>query len=202
MVTVTGLCNLIADQADMPLQTVQRFARTLINSGDLPKASGRAIPVVDMAGRAKMLLALAAADSPNNCLPLLRTLWGASDRLWQKEESAGEFMAAEMEALAAYDFATWRRWQEGWLEVSRDGLRVLFALGRSLPPSRRPSNDPDYLAREEWMARVAEQRSDTWRIGVFAKIHGRLAIAVACGMPYEQALQAAVAAQPEEEEIG
>ena len=148
MCTVSQLCETLAQAADMRLEDVKKYARALINSGDLPKAVGRSVPKVDMRHRAKLILAIAASDRPSDCVVPMRERYEAVSRFNQTALSAGEALANEMEELARESFEGFQKWTYSVVEVSRGGLPLVkFRINENLKhyAAFKDGEQPEFL---------------------------------------------------------
>ena len=133
MATVSELCEAIAQAANMPLDEVKKYARALINSGDLPKAIGRSIPQTDYYHRAKLILAIAASERPADCVKAMRERYEAQARFRETNLTAGEVLAEELRALAGKSIDAYQKWSYSKLEVSRGGMpRVQFRINENM----------------------------------------------------------------------
>jgi len=127
--TVSQICDMLAQSIPMPAGEVRKYARELINSGDLPKAIGRAVPQADMRDRAKLVLAIAASERPSGCVQAMRDRYSARDRSRGDARPAGEVLADQLAQLAACSVDAFQLWNYSDLEVSRGGLpRVKFRV--------------------------------------------------------------------------
>lgn len=159
MATVSELCEALAAAVDMPPDEVKRFARAMINSGDLPKAIGRSIPKTDMHHRAKLILAIAASERPTDCVKAMRDRYEAVARFHKTDLTAGEVLAAELRELASKDFSAFQKWTYSKLEVSRGGMpRVQFRINENLKhfADAKDTHQPEFLGGP-WLAKDAEE---------------------------------------------
>lgn len=133
MATVSELCEIISKAVPMPLDEVKKYARALINSGDLPKALGRSIPRTDMYQRARLILAIAASERPADCVKAMRDRYEARARFHETESTAGEVLAEQMMELARGDVQAFQKWSYSLVEVSRGGVpRVQFRINEMM----------------------------------------------------------------------
>ena len=133
MTTVSEFCLTLADAVYMPIAEVKKYARALINSGDLPRASGRAVPEIDFNDRARLILAIASADRPSGCVKVMRDHFDARELGDEVTTTAGKSLANTLENLANKDYDTHRIWAYSDLEVSRNGVPLVrFRLNQNL----------------------------------------------------------------------
>ena len=146
MATVSQLCEALAQAANMPLADVQKYARALINSGDLPKAIGRSVPQTDYYHKAKLILALAASERPADCVRAMRDRYEAVARFNETHLTAGEVLAEELRELANKNFAAFQKWAYSDIEVSRGGMpSVKFRINEVMKPYGSRSEQSIFL---------------------------------------------------------
>lgn len=132
MATVSEICQALASEIPMPLDEVKKYARALINSGDLPKAVGRSIPETTMQDRAKLILAIAASERPSTCVKAMRDRYSAPHR-WGKYGTAGEVLADQLREIAEGSVEGLQKWTYSDVEVSRTGNpRVKFRINENV----------------------------------------------------------------------
>lgn len=132
MTTVSKICQALASAIPMPLDEVKKYARALINSGDLPKAVGRNIPETTMEDRAKLILAIAASERPSTCVKAMRDRYNAPHR-WRVYGTAGEVLADQLREIADGHVEGLQKWSYSDIEVSRTGNpRVKFRINESV----------------------------------------------------------------------
>lgn len=132
MATVSEICQALASEIPMPLEEVKKYARALINSGDLPKAVGRSIPETTMQDRAKLILAIAASERPRTCVKAMRDRYNAPHR-YGDYGTAGEVLADQLRELAEGHVESFQKWSYSDVEVSRTGNpRVKFRINESV----------------------------------------------------------------------
>lgn len=133
MATVSQICEEIAAVVPMPVEDVQKYARALINSGDLPKAVGRSIPQTTMQDRAKLILAIAASERPSLCVKAMRDRYEAPSRFGAFDATAGEVLADQLREIATESFEAFQKWSYSDIEVSRSGNpRVKFRINENV----------------------------------------------------------------------
>lgn len=133
MATVSQICEVIASAVPMPVEDVQKYARALISSGDLPKAVGRSIPQTTMQDRAKLILAIAATERPSLCVKAMRDRYAAPSRFRLFDETAGEILASELREIASGKVEALQKWSYSDIEVSRSGTpRVKFRINETV----------------------------------------------------------------------
>lgn len=189
MATVSELCEALAYAANMPLDDVKKYARALINSGDLPKALGRSVPSTDMHHRAKLILALAASERPADCVKAMRERYEAVARFRDTDATAGEVLAAELRELASKAPEAFQKWEYSDLEVSRGGVpRIKFRINENLKHFDGYQNTPQpeflggpYLAKtaDEMAERIKENERRGLPVSAF--VPGRVLIVAAFG---------------------
>lgn len=189
MATVSELCETIALAASMSLDDVKKYARALINSGDLPKAIGRSVPQTDQYHRAKLILAIAASERPADCVKAMRDRYEAVARAHETDLTAGEVLAEELRELATKSQDAFSKWAYSNIEVSRGGMpRVKFRINENLKhfDNFKGGDQPEFLGGT-WLAKDMEEMA---RIGaeyerqgfpVSAYIPGEVLMAVAFG---------------------
>jgi len=154
MATVSELCDALAVAIGMAPEEVKKFARALINSGDLPKATGRSIPETDMRHRAKLILAIAASERPADCVKAMQDRYTARARFRETDLTAGEVLANELAALANKEFPAFQKWMYSRLEVSRNGMpRVQFRINENIKhyEDAKKTSQPEFLGGP-WLA--------------------------------------------------
>lgn len=132
MATVSEICQALASEIPMPLEEVKKYARALINSGDLPKAVGRSIPETTMQDRAKLILAIAASERPSTCVKAMRDRYSAPHR-YGDYGTAGEVLADQLREIAEGHVEGIQKWSYSDIEVSRTGNpRVKFRINENV----------------------------------------------------------------------
>jgi hypothetical protein len=130
--TVSEICQALAAEIPMPLGEVNKYARALINSGDLPKAIGRSIPETTFQDRAKLILAIAASERPSTCVKAMRDRYNAPHR-YQQYGTAGEVLAEQLREIAEGHVEGLQKWSYSDIEVSRTGNpRVKFRINENV----------------------------------------------------------------------
>ena len=189
MCTVSQLCETLARAANMPLEDVKKYARALINSGDLPKAVGRSIPKMDMRHRAKLILAIASSERPSDCVVPMRERYDAVSRFRETDMTAGELLAGELEELASESFEAFQKWTYSQVEVSRGGMpKVRFLINENLRSHSgfEAAEQPEFLGGP-WLATSYSEieEFDKKNVGkglaVSAFVPGRVLMDVAFG---------------------
>jgi hypothetical protein len=187
--TVSQLCEAVAQAIPMPVEDVKKYARALINSGDLPKAVGRSIPETTMQDRAKLILAIAASERPSGCVQRMRDSFAARERFHRTELSAGETLAAELQELATGKLDAFQKWEYSDLEVGRGGLpTVQFRINVNVRHFEGFA-DADWpifvggyhLARDDEQFERALKEYETTGLRVSAFVPGRVLSAAAYG---------------------
>lgn len=132
MATVSEICQLLAMEIPMPLNEVQKYARALINSGDLPKAVGRSVPETTMQDRAKLILAIAASERPSLCVKAMRDRYNAP-HTYGDYGKAGDVLADQLREIAEGHLEGIQKWSYSDIEVSRTGNpRVKFRINETM----------------------------------------------------------------------
>lgn len=132
MATVSEICQALASEIPMPVGDVTKYARALINSGDLPKAIGRSIPETTFQDRAKLILAIAASERPSTCVKAMRDRYNAPPR-WGDYGTAGEVLADQLREIASGQVEALSKWSYSDIEVSRTGNpRVKFRINENV----------------------------------------------------------------------
>lgn len=189
MATVSELCEALAKAANMPLDDVKKYARALINSGDLPKAIGRSVPTTDMHQRAKLILAIAASERPANCVKAMRDRYEAVERFGDIKATAGEVLAGELRELESKSYEAFQKWTYSQLEVSRNGMpRVVFRINETMRGYSGFENvkQPEFLGgpwlamNEKELAAFGRERQGQG-LSVSAYVPGNVLIAAAFG---------------------
>lgn len=190
MATVSQLCEAIAHAANMPADEVKKYARALISSGDLPKATGRSVPKTDFRQRAKLILAIAASERPADCVKAMRDRYEAVSRFPTTDLTAGEVLAGELRELAAKIPAAFQKWNYSTLEVSRSGMpRVQFRINENLKhfAEFKDTAQPEFLGgpwlakgRQDKFNRLLVEHRQTGFV-VSAYVPGNVLIAAAFG---------------------
>jgi hypothetical protein len=189
MATVSEICSALASAIPMPLDEVKKYARALINSGDLPKAVGRSIPELTMQDRAKLLLAIAASERPSTCIKAMRDCYQAEHRFGMCDLVAGDVIAAELRELAEKHCEAFQKWSYSDIEVSRSGNpRVQFRTNVNLRhfDHRNETDWPEFIGgtfsakTTQELTQRAEEFGNTG-LPVSAFIPGRVLMALAFG---------------------
>lgn len=188
MPTVSEICSELASKISMAEDDVKKYARALINSGDLPKAVGRSVPHVTMQDRAKLLLAIAASERPGHCVKAMRDRYNAPARFGDFELTAGEVLASELQELATGDLSAFQKWSYSDIEVSRTGNpRVKFRINENIRQFQGgASEQPEFIGGSfaaksiEEMEKLAAEFSHTG-LPVSAFIPGDVLILLAFG---------------------
>lgn len=186
MATVSEVCEAIAQSANMPVNEVKKYARALINSGDLPKAIGRSVPHTDMHHRAKLILAIAATDRPTDCVIAMRERYEAPSADGLKL-NAGEVLADELREFSDAPKKAFQKWSYSVLEVSRTVVRVQFRINENMRRFDGFNNvrQPEFIA---WPKDIEELEATKSRLknsglSVSALVPGDVLIAAAYGSP-------------------
>lgn len=188
MATVSEICQLLAVEIPMPLNEVQKFARALINSGDLPKAVGRSIPETTMHDRAKLILAIAASERPNGCVKAMRDRYNAP-HIWGDYGKAGDVLADQLREISEGSIEGVQKWNYSDIEVSRTGNpRVKFRINENMRRFEGFQNaeQPEFIggtASADSMEEMTEAAKEfgTPGLPVSAFIPGKLLIVLAFG---------------------
>lgn len=196
MATVSEICQALASEIPMPLEEVKKYARALINSGDLPKALGRSIPETTMQDRAKLILAIAASERPSTCVKAMRDRYNAPHR-WGQYGTAGEILADQLREIAEGHVEGLQKWSYSDIEVSRTGNpRVKFRINENVRHFDGFQNveQPEFIGGTfaaasvsiEAMTEAAKEFSDPG-LPVSAFIPGHVLIVLAFGSKTEAA---------------
>lgn len=194
MATVSEICQALASEIPMPLEEVKKFARALINSGDLPKAVGRSIPQTTMQDRAKLILAIAASERPSTCVKAMRDRFNAPHS-YGEYGTAGEVLAEQLREIADGHVEGVQKWSYSDIEVSRTGNpRVKFRINENVrrfeafQGTEQPVFIGGTVAAEtiEAMTEAAKEFCETG-LPVSAFIPGRVLIVLAFGSETEAA---------------
>ena len=190
MATVSEICQLLATEIPMPLNEVQKYARALINSGDLPKAIGRSVPETTLQDRAKLILAIAASERPSFCVKPMRDRYNAP-HTYRQYGLAGNVLVDQLREIAEGGISGLQKWNYSDIEVSRTGNpRVKFRINENIRRFEGFQNveQPEFIGgtysaasiRTEAMVEAAKEFSDTG-LPVSAFIPGSVLIVLAFG---------------------
>ncbi|MVA81133.1 hypothetical protein GOZ89_17050 [Agrobacterium vitis] len=188
MATVSEICQLLALEIPMPLNEVQKFARALINSGDLPKAVGRSIPETTMQDRAKLILAIAASERPKDCVKAMRDRYNAP-HIWGEHGKAGDVFAEQLREISEGCVEGVQKWTYSDIEVSRTGdPRVKFRINEKMRRFEGFQNteQPEFIGGTASADSIEEMTEAAKEFGtpglpVSAFIPGKLLIVLAFG---------------------
>lgn len=187
MATVTEICEVMARSANMPLDDVKKYARALVNSGDLPKAVGRAVPHTDMHHRAKLILAIAASDRANDCVVAMRQRYEATLRHSPDGRSFGDILADELRELSDKSLPAYQKWLYSNLTVSRSEPTVTLRINENIRNYEpQTTSELVYVGREllfqdiDGLIEIRKKYKDTG-LPVSAFVSGRILIALAFG---------------------
>lgn len=192
MATVSEICQALASEIPMAIEDVKKYARALINSGDLPKAVGRSVPETTMQDRAKLILAIAAGERPSTCVKAMRDRFNAPCR-WGDYGTAGEVLTTQLREIAEGHVEGHQKWSYSDIEVSRTGNpRVKFRINENVRhfASFQHSEQPEFIGgtflaeSEEELKDAAREYSDPG-LPVSAFIPGRVLIVLAYGSKAE-----------------
>ncbi len=190
MATVSEICQLLAREIPMPLNEVQKYARALINSGDLPKAVGRSVPETTMQDRAKLILAIAASERPSLCVKAMRDRYNAP-HVYGDYGKAGDVLADQLREIAEGRLEGIQKWNYSDIEVSRSGNpRVKFRINETMRrfDDFKNAEQPEFIGGTvaassisiEAMTEAAKEYGDLG-LPVSAFIPGNLLIVLAFG---------------------
>lgn len=196
MATVSEICQVLASEIPMPLEDVKKYARALINSGDLPKAVGRSIPETTMQDRAKLILAIAASERPSTCVKAMRDRYNAPHR-YNDYGTAGEILADQLREIADGHVEGVQKWSYSDIEVSRTGNpRVKFRINENVRhfEGYQSTEQPEFIGGTfaaasvsiEAMTEAAKEFGETG-LPVSAFIRGHVLITLAFGSKFEAA---------------
>ncbi|WP_143540096.1 hypothetical protein [Rhodovulum sulfidophilum] len=194
MATVSEICQALASEIPMTLGEVKKYARALINSGDLPKAVGRNIPHTTMQDRAKLILAIAASERPSMCVEAMRDRFNAP-HCYNEYGTAGEVLADQLREIAEGHVEALQKWSYSDIEVSRTGNpRVKFRINERVRRFERFEHveQPEFIggtfsaASVSAMTEAAKEYSELG-LPVSAFIPGDVLIVLAFGSKMEAA---------------
>lgn len=195
MPTVSEICQALASEIPMAVEDVKKYARALINSGDLPKAVGRSIPEMTMQDRAKLILAIAATERPSLCAKAMRDRFNAPSRYGEFDRPAGEVLADQLREIASASVEALQKWSYSDVEVSRTGNpRVKFRINETVRHFEGFQNaeQPEFIGGS-FAARTIEELTELSKefgdpgLPVSAFIPGRVLITLAFGGVQEAA---------------
>ena len=191
MATVSEICEALAQEIPMALNDVQKYARALISSGDLPKAIGRSVPETTMQDRVKLILAIACAERPSQCVEAMRDRYEAPSRDGQFHECAGDLLAEQLRQIASGSVDALQIWNYSDVEVSRTGNpRVKFRVNENLRhfDDFGNSEQPEFIGGTYTAAKIsidamvdAAERYAQLGLAVSAFIPGKVLITLAFG---------------------